>query len=83
MQDVSINDYVRGDLERFKGKQRLLVDTNDRLISQTTSPTRYVIENVELTSLQVEYTPDGQPIGETYSFMARDLFIHEEKDETL
>jgi hypothetical protein len=81
MQDVSIADYQSTNLKRLEDPQKLLVDTNDRLVSETLSPTRYVIENVELTSLQIEYTPDGQPIGETYSFIARDLFTYQEKNE--
>jgi len=81
MQDVSIADYQINNLQRLKEPQKLLVDINDRLVSETISPTRYVIENVELTSLQIEYTPDGQPIGETYSFIARDLFMYHEKGE--
>lgn len=81
MQDVSIADYETNNLQRLKDPQKLFVDVNDRLVSEHLSPTRYVIENVELTSLQIEYTPDGQPIGETYSFIARDLFMYQEKDE--
>lgn len=80
VQDVSIADYESGNLKRLQNPQKLLVDTNDRLVSETLSPTRYVIENVELTSMQVEYTPDGQPVAETYNFIARDLFMYEEKD---
>lgn len=81
MQDISIVNYESSNLKRLENPQKLLVDTNDRLVSETLSPTRYVIENVELTSLQIEYTPDGQPIGETYSFIARDLFMYQEKNE--
>ncbi len=81
MQDVSVADYDTMNMKRLTNPQKLLTDTNDRLVSETLSPTRYVIENVELTSLQVEYTPDGQPIGETYGFIARDLFTYQEKDE--
>jgi hypothetical protein len=81
LQDVSIADYQSGNLKRLENPQKLLVDTNDRLVSETLSPTRYLLENIELTSLQVEYTPDGQPIGETYTFIARDLFMYEKRDE--
>jgi hypothetical protein len=81
MQDVSVADYDTMKMKRLTNPQKLLTDTNDRLVSETLLPTRYVIENVELTSLQVEYTPDGQPLGETYSFIARDLFTYQEKEE--
>jgi hypothetical protein len=81
MQDVSVADYDTMKMKRLTNPQKLLTDTNDRLVSETLLPTRYVIENVELTSLQVEYTPDGQPLGETYSFIARDLFTYQEKDK--
>lgn len=81
MQDVSVADYDTMKMKRLTNPQKLLTDTNDRLVSGTLLPTRYVIENVELTSLQVEYTPDGQPLGETYSFIARDLFTYQEKDK--
>lgn len=80
MQDISISDYNSGNLKRLKNPQNLLVDTNDRLVSENITPTRHVIENVELTSMQVEYTPDGQPVGETYTFIARDLFSYQEKE---
>ena len=81
MQDVSVADYDTMKMKRLTNPQKLLTDTNDRLVSETLLPTRYVIENVELTSLQVEYTPDGQPLGETYSFIARDLFTYQEKEQ--
>ena len=60
-------------LQKYKDSPSLMTDTNERLVSRELIPSRLVIENVELTSMQIEYTPDGQPLGETYSFLARDL----------
>jgi hypothetical protein len=60
-------------LQKYKNSPSLMTDTNERLVSRELIPSRLVIENVELTSMQIEYTPDGQPLGETYSFLARDL----------
>lgn len=50
-------------------------DMNERLVES--DPIGYsqrrVIENVELTGLQVEYGPEGQVCSEVYSFLARDI----------
>ncbi len=80
VQNVSVNDLYASDgykdtLARYKNAPALMADTNERLVAANPERLdRYVIENVELTTLQVEYAPDGQPIAETYSFVARDLF---------
>ena len=48
---------------------------NERLVE--TDPDdhkmRVLLENVELVSKQTEYSPEGDPVIETYSFMARDI----------
>lgn len=62
-------DYATGD-------NMLMTDTNERLVQTSPNNTmRYVINNVEITSLQVEYSPNGEVCSEVYSFFARDLHI--------
>jgi len=52
----------------------LMMDQNERLVSDPITHMRFVIENVELNAMQVEYTPDGAVCSEVYSFFARDIF---------
>jgi hypothetical protein len=83
VQNVSLSSITdksqdrRDTIHKYAESPLLMADTNERLVSQKQDPSRYLIENVELTSMQVEYSPDGQPVGETYSFIARDMFIYE------
>lgn len=52
----------------------LMIDYNERLVEANVTGTgRLCIENVELTSMQCEYTPDGQVVSEVYSFVAHDI----------
>jgi len=79
-QDISAEAYQKNQSyieasSLYKDSPHLYMDINERLVSAKAEPLRYVLENVELTSMQVEYTPDGQPIGETYSFLARDMYV--------
>lgn len=54
----------------------LMLDLNERLVESDPidEQNRLVIENVELVSMQTQYTPDGDPIAETYAFIARDVY---------
>lgn len=61
---------------QYQDGSALMTDMNERLVeSDMGARNRFVIENVELTSMQSEYTPDGAILGETYTFMARDVYI--------
>lgn len=80
VQDVSITDQTgafRANQTRFKyaNSTALMSDTNERIVEpdQDKYQMRILIENVELLSRQTEYTPEGDPVMETYSFMARDI----------
>lgn len=67
-------------LEEYKSLESdnmLFTDTNERLVESDVLhySQRRVLENVELTGLQIEYNPDGQVCSEVYSFLARDMKI--------
>jgi hypothetical protein len=65
---------------KFKNDMPLYADTNERLVATGTSggAMRYVIENIEITGLQVEYGPDGEVCSEVYNFFARDILMPRE-----
>jgi hypothetical protein len=61
--------------QKFLSSTAMMGDINERLVEsdQDDNSMRILIENVELVSRQTEYTPEGDPVLETYSFMARDI----------
>jgi hypothetical protein len=58
----------------FNQNDALMSDTNERLVRHVVPQLdrRILLENVELISKSVEYNVDGDPLLETYTFMARD-----------
>lgn len=78
LQSSSITSDPRGRLEEVRNKYRMsdtpmMTDINERLVATNQdNAMRYVIENVELTGLQVEYAPTGEVCSEVYSFFARE-----------
>lgn len=52
-------------------------DYNQRLVDRPLGnrPNKIVLEGVELSDVMRDYTPDGQPTQEVYSFIARDIII--------
>lgn len=66
----------RGDEIRalYDGQAPIHSDYNERLVPHVRAEDNHkiLLENVELTSKSVEYNVDGDPILETYTFIARD-----------
>lgn len=80
VQDTSIDfaggaDRAREVRQKFYSSTAMMTDINERLVDSDPDDNtmRILIENVELISRQTEYSPDGEPVMETYSFMARDV----------
>ena len=61
----------------------MISDVNQRTVKSdgVVNPMKIVIQEVNLMSMSIAYTPGGQPIGESYQFMARDHYFTE-KDAT-
>lgn len=60
--------------DKFYDNDALMQDTNERLVKHPIPELnrRILLENIELMSKSVEYNVDGDPLLETYTFMARD-----------
>lgn len=73
---VSNNPSARSQEIRqsFGENDALMADTNERLVQHIVPELdrKILLENVELLSKSVEYNVDGDPLLETYTFMARD-----------
>ena len=69
--------------QNFKSNGPMWTDTNERLYDTGSSngvPNggKILLENIELTSKSIEYDSSGDPILETYGFIARDERIVDE-----
>lgn len=75
LEELSSSGRIKEVREKFRSSTAMMGDINERLVEadQESNEMRVLIENVELISRQTEYTPEGDPIIETYSFMARDI----------
>lgn len=80
IQDISISpvgaDKYDALYEQYKSNDnQLVLNTNHRLVEADPNnyTMRMVIDSVEITQLQVEYTTDGSVCAEVYSFFARDM----------
>lgn len=62
--------------ESYLSDTGLMTDVNERLVEADISGNamRYVLEAVELQSMQCEYNTAGDICAETYKFFARDLY---------
>lgn len=59
---------------------RMMVsDINERLIKTDNNmgPMKTVLQEVHLSSMSTAYTPGGQPVAESYQFIARDTYFSE------
>lgn len=67
----------------FNNNDAMMADYNERLIAnpQPELDVRIVLENVEITSKQMQYDVNGDPLLETYSFIARDERIIRDVDK--
>lgn len=60
-------------MQKFNDNSAYMVDINERLVKDTSDQSMVVaLENIELMSKATQYDTAGQPILETYTFMARD-----------
>ena len=69
-QDINISDNI----------DRMMVsDVNQRTVksNEIVSPMKIVIQEINLTNMSIAYGPGGQPIGESYQFIARDHYFTE------
>lgn len=66
------SEYLR---KMYSDSNAMMSDINERIVEvdQDRNRMRLLIENVELVSRQTEINAEGDPIIETYTFMARDL----------
>lgn len=64
------------------GQDAIMTDFNERLIKNPSNQLdrQVLLENVEIISKNVEYNVDGDPLLETYTFMARDERLLNIKD---
>jgi len=57
----------------------MLSDVNQRVVKSTAlnSPMKIVLQEVNIINMSTIYSPGGQPVAETYQFMARDHYFTE------
>ena len=68
--------HQKGRYEKYLTDTALYTDVNERL-TETSSrgSNRIVIDSIELNTCQYEYSPTGQPLAETYTFFAKDIYV--------
>lgn len=75
-----LNLYQSEDTNISDNIDRMMIsDVNQRTIKSDNSsqPMKIVIQEVNLTNMSIAYGPGGQPIGESYQFIARDHYFTE------
>lgn len=75
-----LNVYQSEDINISDNIDRMMIsDVNQRTVKSDgiTQPMKIVIQEVNLTGMAISYGPGGQPIGESYQFMARDHYFTE------
>jgi len=52
-------------------------DVNERSVkvNQAQDPMKIVLQQVHLMNMSTAYTPGGQPVAESYQFIARDYYF--------
>ena len=57
----------------------MISDVNQRTVKSDgiVNPMKIVIQEINLTNMSIAYGPGGQPIGESYQFIARDHYFTE------
>lgn len=61
--------------EDFKKNSSMWTNTNERLVQNdniSRMPSKVLLENIELTGKSVQFDSSGDPLLETYTFLARD-----------
>lgn len=80
IQDVSVGDSYEVDetVARIRSsygdvdKQRMWTDVNERLVEKPVQRIDILLENIDIISKSTQVDSTGQPVMETYTFMARD-----------
>lgn len=75
-----LNVYQSEDINISDNIDRMMIsDVNQRTVNSDgiTKPMKIVVQEVNLTNMSIAYGPGGQPIGESYQFMARDHYFTE------
>lgn len=59
--------------------QMMISDYNQRTVksSNLTTPMKIILQEVNLMNMSIVYSPGGQPLAETYQFIARDHYFSE------
>lgn len=55
------------------------LDVNERMVKldNVSTPMKIILQEVHLMNMSTAYTPGGQPVGESYQFVARDYYFTE------
>jgi len=70
----SSSEKLKQTVSRYRTDTPLMTDINDRLVpTDPENAQRVVLENVEITGVEVQYAPDGSVLSEQYTFFARDM----------
>jgi hypothetical protein len=75
-----LNVYQSEDINISDNIDRMMIsDVNQRTVksNEIVSPMKIVIQEINLTNMSIAYGPGGQPIGESYQFIARDHYFTE------
>ena len=70
----SEDNNIKDNIDRM-----MISDINQRTVKSNAivQPMKIVIQEVNLTNMSIAYGPGGQPIGESYQFIARDHYFTE------
>jgi len=77
---LSAKDYSGNSGELNDNLDRMMVsDVNERLTKTNNNmgPMKIILQEVHLVSMSTGYSPGGQPVAESYQFMARDMYFSE------
>ena len=75
-----LNVYQSEDTNISDNIDRMMIsDVNQRTVKSDdfSQPMKIVIQEVNLTNMSIAYGPGGQPVGESYQFIARDHYFTE------
>jgi hypothetical protein len=75
-----LNVYQSEDINISDNIDRMMIsDVNQRTVKSDgiVNPMKIVIQEINLTNMSIAYGPGGQPIGESYQFIARDHYFTE------
>lgn len=69
-----VNDSINDNLDRM-----IVSDINERLIRpvKDVNPMKIILQEVQLLGMATSYASGGQPVSESYQFIARDLYFSE------